>query len=993
MGELEVQCGDASAELRERVFSRLRPYCLELLDFTRNPRKNASFLTEMADFLRRAPPAGLQPLLEYTLFPLLLLLDAAVHCRSGKKADSSGCCVSSDSSLNVHIVSDSVAEDTLRCLEELLRKCPLGSVNQMSMVMKKLTSAALLSASEVSEEFRVGIIRCLKAMLLMLQPCSVESCSCKELFLLPTMISTLQDCLPSAFWYEEPKECLLAFLRSKDASIAVGHWLSLLLQVGEVEAARGQRGSVNLRKEAFLTLRVLVAKVGTADALAFFLPGITSRFSKALLVTKNMISGAAGNAGTVEHAIFGLSEFLIIVLRDEANHSALQTSTNVIKSIYSDKNTLTQTVLDALRRLPTSHHDCSENSICQSAELIPSKDDKKEKLHDNYFERKSLYVQRTKEWIDQTSANVNKLLSATFPHLCIHPSEKVRTAVVDGSIGLLSNCSCTLEKSKLMLLECLCALAVDDSDVVSTAAQNSLNFLFMPSRNVLRETEFSELFTRFVERLPKVIIGGEEAVAISYARRLLALMYYAGPKLVADHNFCSPMKAASFLDVLMLAFGHSSQFAGSIDKLISSKPLPIGYLLSVAELKAGSLSRDADLGINDASLPLISEMSSRTTENIPHDYHLPRMPPWFVNVGSQKLYVALAGILRLLGLSILSGDRVDLSLLPFIDNLLERPRKLISDIRLKGQNKQSWQYWYSQGGLGQLMRQTSVAICMINEIIYGLADHSVSSCMKVFRNAEREAKVAQAMACCNDLPTCSKYRLPWKFHEVKDAKEHLIHCVGSILHEYTSAELWDLPVDQNSHQLEHDPEENMSLHFFRDSRILHQVMIEGIGVFSTVLGNNFIQSGFMHSTLYLLLQNLICSVDLIRTAADAALHIVSTSTGHSTVGHLVVANADYIIDSLCQELRHLDLNSHVPDVLAAMLSYIGAAKEILPLLEEPVLYISRFSFVNNQLASFCLRSAASILVFLIMKLSRCGLFHQSWRSLADISVLISQFHF
>lgn len=58
----------------------------------------------------------------------------------------------------------------------------------------------------------------------------------------------------------------------------------------------------------------------------------------------------------------------------------------------------------------------------------------------------------------------------------------------------------------------------------------------------------------------------------------------------------------------------------------------------------------------------------------------------------------------------------------------------------------------------------------------------------------------------------------------------------------------------------------------------------------------------------------------------------------SQVGHLVVANADYIIDSLCRQLRHLDLNPHVPNVLAAMLSYIGVAHQILPLLEEPVRY-------------------------------------------------------
>lgn len=47
-------------------------------------------------------------------------------------------------------------------------------------------------------------------------------------------------------------------------------------------------------------------------------------------------------------------------------------------------------------------------------------------------------------------------------------------------------------------------------------------------------------------------------------------------------------------------------------------------------------------------------------------------------------------------------------------------------------------------------------------------------------------------------------------------------------------------------------------------------------------------------------------------------------------------NADYVIDSICRQLRHLDLNPHVPNVLAAMLSYLGVTTKILPLLEEPV---------------------------------------------------------
>ncbi|TYK31701.1 TELO2-interacting protein 1-like protein [Cucumis melo var. makuwa] len=52
------------------------------------------------------------------------------------------------------------------------------------------------------------------------------------------------------------------------------------------------------------------------------------------------------------------------------------------------------------------------------------------------------------------------------------------------------------------------------------------------------------------------------------------------------------------------------------------------------------------------------------------------------------------------------------------------------------------------------------------------------------------------------------------------------------------------------------------------------------------------------------------------------------------VQNLVLENADYVIDSIYRQLRHLDLNLHVPNVLATILSYIGIAHEILPLLEN-----------------------------------------------------------
>nr|GEX68974.1 zinc finger, CCHC-type [Tanacetum cinerariifolium] len=56
-------------------------------------------------------------------------------------------------------------------------------------------------------------------------------------------------------------ECLLAFIQSQYAALTVEHWLSLLLKAADVEAARGHIGSSKIRVEAFITLRVLVAKI------------------------------------------------------------------------------------------------------------------------------------------------------------------------------------------------------------------------------------------------------------------------------------------------------------------------------------------------------------------------------------------------------------------------------------------------------------------------------------------------------------------------------------------------------------------------------------------------------------------------------------------------------------------------------------------------------------------------------------------------------------
>lgn len=174
---------------------------------------------------------------------------------------------------------------------------------------------------------------------------------------------------------------------------------------------------------------------------------------------------------------------------------------------------------------------------------------------------------------------------------------------------------------------------------------------------------------------------------------------------------------------------------------------------------------------------------------------------------------------------LLLGHRSDASLSVLMDILLDYFHRLISDLRIRAYNKESWQSWHSQGGSGKLLRQTSVAVCMLNEMIYGLSDQSVSLNSKLFMKKGAEVEEAQGVefTCNNDQPSgFRKVGSAWKVRQEKNTRDHVIHCVGSILHEYMSTEVWDLPIDQKSPLLEREIETDISLHFFRDAAMLHQ---------------------------------------------------------------------------------------------------------------------------------------------------------------------------
>ncbi|CAI9088011.1 OLC1v1022238C2 [Oldenlandia corymbosa var. corymbosa] len=908
------------------IFPQLKICCLQLLQLHQNPSistssSHNSVLFQLLRLLRRSPTHSLQPLFDYVLFPLLLLLDAAVDCRASPENDGKPE-VSGVTQSRPHKVSDLVAEGVVACLEELLRKCALGSVDQMVVMLKKLSRAAMLSPLEASEEFREGIIKCFKAVLLRLQPCSDELCSCKQ----TDRMSELLDRKDSEFLLDnvakydsEPKDCLLAFLQSETASVAVGHWLQLLLKAADVEAARGHRGSAALRVEAFITLRLLIAKVGNADALAFFLPGIVSQIGKVLLMSKTMSSGAAGSSEALDQAIKSLAEFLGIVMMDDLNLHSLATFPNDSLQ-HAGKGKSVVAVLDQLRSLHSKTGHPGEAVVEKTFEIAPKIDSKPEKGM-----RGSLRVDRSKDWIANTSTHINKLFSTTFPFLVVHPSKKVRLGILSAIRNLLLKCRYTLHDSRLLLLECACVLACDDSEAVSSSAQMFLKCLFSSNRRDV-EQDFALIFSRLLEKIPHVVLGNDESVFLSHARMLLVVIYFSGPKFVAAQILHSPVAAARFLDVLSLCFSQNTVFAGSLDRIMVAKPSSAGFVHSIAEMEATRNACPEDIE------SMVTKQLPNPKKDVTRAYELPGRPPWF---GNQQVYQALSAVLRLVGLSLFaaSGSKASLSLI--LDVPLGFMRNLISEIRARECSLESWESWYNRTGSGQLVRQASTAACILNEIIYGLSDQAMGALLRIFRHSSLSGQNFDEYDAT--LPNQNS----WKFSWDRQSRDQLIDCLGIILHEYLSPEVWTLPLGLSESLLQPNLNaEALNLHFFHDNAMLHQVVAEGIGAFTVCLGSDFSSCGFLHSCLFMLLQNLVCSNSKVKTASDAVLRTIASTLDYQTVGHLVIANSDYVIDSICRQLRHLDLNPHMPSVLAAMLSYVGVAHKILPLLEEPMRAVS-----------------------------------------------------
>ncbi|OAE27011.1 hypothetical protein AXG93_1774s1210 [Marchantia polymorpha subsp. ruderalis] len=931
-----------------QAFARLRPLCTQLLEVSINsPEERGAVLDALLWVLRDIDPIGLQTCMDYVLLPLLLLLDGAVACRTSSAKEKS------TSKAKIMIVGDRAAESVLSCVETVLHKCHVETREQMIMMLRKLTGGAMLSTSEASEEFRHGVLKCLKSFLTNLRPCSTASCMCQSVSVSPF------EALDKKIWnlvkaniqnidsiIDESDVCPMGFLQTESMAPAVGHLISLLLQIADAEASRGGVGSGKLRRDALSTLRLLFLKVGSADALAFFLPGAVRGLATVMRATKAQVnsgfstpivhvSGAAGWPAVVEEAVRGMAEILTIVMRDGQSSDSITTT---------DESATLDSALDYLQDLSlqfkkVSPTDEINRSNMEVSTLVVHKKKKNRGENESSMPEigagvRSFRTERDEKWQKEAAIRVHTFLSQTLP------------------------------------LECLLALACDEFEHVASAAQLYLSRLLGFQRSIWWDSKvervdqsidpikvfrtlpniMTDILSSLVEQLPKVIFSSNAAMAVSHGKRLAAAMYFSGPLVVSSCLLGTPIDRQRFTKVFTQCLGFSSAFTGSLGQIAAN---PSAHSPVVSEILPGrGKHNDSQKSVQE------SDASSGVQQEL-YLEGIPSMPPWLPVGTASRLYSVLADVLRLAGVSAISDQRNGTRFFGLVELLLVDIRLAATNRKMYNSDSRSMDF-----ETGQRLRAAATSACVLNEIMYGASGKWNGKLFSKFQEQDslkalqKPASQVDSSSSNNSSAEVEPAKRPYLMKET-DAKHeaensnHLPHqigkwqgakgefvrkaiteCAGDIIHDYLSTEIWDEP----THYTEKSVSAPGISSFNNDQDIvmLQKVLVEGVGVLGMSLGKAFEENGLLRLVLFPLLEKLASPNYYVSQAAAMSLNAIRFSCEARSVKDLVVANVDYVVDSLCRQFRHLKMHPRSLNMLAAILRHTNTAPDLLPLLGEPL---------------------------------------------------------
>ncbi|KAK9820989.1 hypothetical protein WJX81_002818 [Elliptochloris bilobata] len=167
----------------------------------------------------------------------------------------------------------------------------------------------------------------------------------------------------------------------------------------------------------------------------------------------------------------------------------------------------------------------------------------------------------------------------------------------------------------------------------------------------------------------------------------------------------------------------------------------------------------------------------------------------------------------------------------------------------------------------------------------------------------------------------------------RPAAPELEALAGLVLAEWVRKELWGVPT---SAEAAGDAPALPTLQELGQNALLARVLLEAVGAMARAAGPRFASSGrLLRPMLLPLLERLADPCPSVAASAAAAISSVCSHCGYAGLDGLVAGNADYVVDGLCRQLRHLDEHPRAPFLFAALLRRAGVAPALLPLLAEP----------------------------------------------------------
>ena len=240
----------------------------------------------------------------------------------------------------------------------------------------------------------------------------------------------------------------------------------------------------NLRSSSLKVLHKLVHLVQDAQTLAFFLPGVVSALVR-LLHSEITSSASDKDDKATEHCLSCLSEIICFVLGDEFNRNFLvqSTTTNLHHRVFANSDYYS--IKDSSIRLDQLMSNSSSTAEDKRSitGLLDEEDRARSSITGGSSSRernsnnRSLTIERTKEWFDETVLKVVSVLNSTMPLFVKHARASVRKACATCCAQILEHCKDALFKSQRTLLQNLMSLSNDTWELVSSHSKAELKCL------------------------------------------------------------------------------------------------------------------------------------------------------------------------------------------------------------------------------------------------------------------------------------------------------------------------------------------------------------------------------------------------------------------------------------------------------------------------------------------------------------------------------------